>query len=182
MKKKRVITCILICLLVGVLFSKLFSVEKIRMGITRDEALKKCSESTDYYMVRFAETNTGLMYVISEGDDKGVEVELGGNHPLVKLSNVFRTKKNEFLICGYELNAEKKTRNVSTMEEILEPYTIIVEEWEIIIPIYRDYTYSLHERMIYPKKYIDYYDLEHGDYEMSDINNAVFIDDCESDM
>ncbi len=118
-------------------------------------------------MVRFSDYNTGLMYIISEGTDKGVEVELEGNTPLHSLSNVFRYSRNEFLIYGYEKNIEKKAIDATLLEDFWnEPYMIVVEEWDIITPIYRDYTYSSHSRMIYPKGYLDEYDLEHEDYEM----------------
>lgn len=94
-----------------------------------------------------------------------MEVGLKGNDPLSCLSNVFRDGRNEFLVYGYEENVESKTKNVSTLDNIENPYTIIVDSWEIIIPIYRDYTYSSYGRFFYPKRYIDSYDMEHEDYK-----------------
>lgn len=77
-------------------------------------------------------------------------------------SNSGRYKKGN--CCGYEENIENKTDNPSAVEDFINPYTIVVERWEIITPIYRDYTYSSHSRIFYPKRYIDLYDLEHEDY------------------
>ena len=42
-----------------------------------------------------------------------------------------------------------------------------MENWEIITPIYRDYTYSWHERIFAPRGYLDAYDFTHGDYDAS---------------
>ena len=96
-----------------------------------------------------------------------MEVELKGNTPLSSLSNVFRDSKNEFLVYGYEENIEKKATDATLLEDFpREPYTIVVKEWEIIKPIYRDYTYSSHLRAVYPKGYFDAYDLEHEDYKI----------------
>ncbi|MBD5473227.1 MAG: hypothetical protein HDR20_10155 [Lachnospiraceae bacterium] len=83
---------------------------QIQAGIKREIAVEKCVKNENCYMVKFSEANTGLFYVISEGSDKGIEVELEGNTPLHSLSNVFRNFGNEFLIYGYEENIEKKSR------------------------------------------------------------------------
>lgn len=138
---------------------------QIQAGIKRETAVEKCVENENCYMVKFSGANTGLFYVISEGSDKGIEVELEGNTPLHSLSNVFRNSGNEFLIYGYEKNIENKTDNPSEIEDFINPYIIAVEKWEIITPICRDYTYSSHSRIFYPKRYIDLYDLEHEDYK-----------------
>lgn len=65
---------------------------------------------------------------------------------------------------GMKKILKKKADNPSAEEDFINPYTIVVEKWEIITPIYRDYTYSSHSRIFYPKRYIDLYDLEHEDY------------------
>ena len=80
----------------------------VREGIDRKSALEKCKEE-NYFMVRFSNYNTGLMYILSEGEDEGVEVELTGNTPLAELSDVFRDGRNEFLIYGHEINSENKS-------------------------------------------------------------------------
>lgn len=65
------------------------------------------------------------------------------------------------------MKAEKKATDATLMEDFpMEAYTIVVEEWDIIKPIYRDYTYSSYSRLIYPRGYIDDYDLEHGDFKL----------------
>lgn len=143
----------------------------VQEGIDRKSALEKCKEE-NYFMVRFSNYNTGLMYVLSEGEDEGVEVELTGNTPLTELSNVFRDGRNEFLIYGHEMNSENKTKNAVVNGYPEAPYTIVVENWEIITPIYRDYTYSKHERFFAPSGYFDEYDLQHGDYDAEDERSA----------
>ena len=60
---------------------QLLNTEPIQAGITRKDAIEKCLENDNYYMVKFSEGNTGLTYIISEGDDIGMEVELKGNNP-----------------------------------------------------------------------------------------------------
>lgn len=167
MKKRIGIICALICIVSGIIFARyLHNTEGvIQEGIKRETAVEKCMEDENYHLVKFSDYNTGLMYIISEGEDKGVEVELEGITPLMSLSNVFRDGKNEFLVYGLEKNVDKKATDVTRNEECLvNPYTIVVEKWEIVTPIYRDYTYSHHERIFYPKGYFDNYDLEHGDY------------------
>lgn len=47
-------------------------------------------------------------------------------------------------------------------------YQIDIDEWELISPIKRDYTYSKHERFFAPQNYIDEYDVIHGDYKIVD--------------
>ena len=140
----------------------------VREGIDRKSALEKCKEE-NYFMVRFSSYNTGLMYVLSEGEDEGVEVELTSNTPLAELSDVFRDGRNEFLIYGHEINTENKTKNAVVNGYPEAPYTIVVENWEIITPIFRDYTYSKHERFFAPRGYFDEYDLQHGDYDAEKI-------------
>lgn len=171
MKKRIKYIGMLACLMGGIFlfcifYNKSHSVS-VKDGITREDALEKLTKNEGYFMVRFSNYNTGLMYIISEGSDTGIEVELEGNTPLHSLSNVFRDSKNEFLIYGYEKNIEKKAKDATLLEDFpKDPYTIVVEDWEMITPIYRDYTYTSYSRMIYPKGYIDEYDLEHEDYEM----------------
>lgn len=164
-KKKITFLCVLVCF-TGVFFWMIhFRTQSIKGGIKREDAIEKCMKNEGYFMVRFSDYNTGLMYIISEGSDKGIEVELEGNTPLHSLSNAFRNSKNEFLIYGYEKNIEKKATDSTMLEDFPEePYTIVVKNWDIIVPIYREYTYSSHSRIVYPKGYIDEYDLEHGDY------------------
>lgn len=171
MLKRIIFICVLICFIGGIgLFCSVHSESKnqsIVEGIKREDALEKLTEKEGYFMVRFSNYNTGLMYIISEGSDTGIEVELEGNTPLHSLSNVFRDSRNEFLIYGYEENIEKKAIDATLLEDFpMDTYTIVVEEWDIIKPIYRDYNYTAHSRIIYPKGYIDDYDLEHEDYKI----------------
>lgn len=154
MIKKIGIICVLICVVGGIIFVRyLHNTEGVIWeGIARKIAVEKCMEDENYHLVKFSDYNTGLTYIISEGEDKGVEVELEGITPLMSLSNVFRDGKNEFLVYGLEKNVDKKTTDVTCNEEYLvNPYTIVVEKWEIVTPIYRDYTYSHHGRIFYSK-------------------------------
>ncbi|MCM1263506.1 MAG: hypothetical protein NC313_12390 [Butyrivibrio sp.] len=166
-KKIRLI-CIMFCAAGAIIF--MYCIHNtgcvIHEGIERKIAVEKCSENENYHLVKLSGYNTGLRYIISEGEDEGIEVKLEGITPMTGLSDVFDCSDNEFLVYGLEKNIEKKTTNAGSMEYITEPYTIVVEGWEIVTPIYRDYTYSQHERIFYPKKYIDNYDLEHGDYKI----------------
>lgn len=168
MRKKIGFICLLFCLAGAILFIYCMhnTGNVIHEGIAREIAVEECMENENYHLVKISDYNTGLGYIISEGEDKGIEVELEGITPMTSLSDVFECSDNEFLVYGLEKNTEKKTTNADSMEYITEPYTIVVEEWEIVTPIYRDYTYSQHERIFYPKKYIDSYDLEHGDYKV----------------
>jgi hypothetical protein len=45
-------------------------------------------------------------------------------------------------------------------------YCLEVEEWSLIAPITRDYTYKKSEesRIFYPKNYLDQFDIDKGDY------------------
>lgn len=158
---------VFVCLAGGFWLMTHLSFQSVREGIKREEAVEKCMENEGYFIVRFSDANTGLFYVISDRNDTGIEVELEGNTPLDNLSNAFRSSRNEFLVYGYEKNIEKKAADATLLEDFpTDSYTIVVEKWEIIKPIYRDYTYSSHSRMIYPKGYIDDYDMEHGDYKI----------------
>lgn len=170
MIKKIGIICMLICVVGGIIYMRyLHNTDAvIRKGIARKIAVEKCMENENYHLVKFSGYNTGLRYIISEGEEKGVEVELEGVTPLTSLSDVFYLPDNEFLVYGLEKNVERKTTNACDLEYIIEPYTIVVEKWEIVTPINRDYTYSHHKRIFYSKKYLDNYDLEHGDYKVID--------------
>lgn len=138
----------------------------IYKGIGEKEAIKRCKENEECYIVSYSIDNTGLPYVIAYGEDKGVKLDLTGDSPSNYLGQVFRSEKNSILIYGKEKNVENKNDNPSGIEEIFtHPYTIEVEQWEMITPIYRDYSYSQHSRIFYPKKYIDHFDVEHGDFK-----------------
>ena len=45
----------------------------------------------------------------------------------------------------------------------------------MITPIYRDYGYSQHSRIFYPKKYIDYFDVDYGDFKKRLIEKDCFL-------
>lgn len=115
--KKIAFLCVLVCF-TGALFWMIhFRSQSIKEGIKREVAIEKCMKDKGYFMVRFSDYNTGLMYIISEGSDKGIEVELEGNTPLHSLSNAFRDSKNEFLLYGYEENTDKKATDATLLED-----------------------------------------------------------------
>lgn len=81
-----------------------------------------------------------------------MEMKSPGDNPSNYLGQVFRNEKNSILIYGKEQNVENKNDNPSSVEEIfVHPYTIEVEQWEMITPIYRDYSYSQHSRFFIRK-------------------------------
>lgn len=124
----------------------------IYKGIEKKGAIKRCKEKEECYIVSYSTDNTGLPYVISYGEDKGVKLDLTGDNPSNYLGQVFRNEKNSILIYGKEQNVENKNDNPSSVEEIfVHPYTIEVEQWEMITPIYRDYSYSQHSRFFIRK-------------------------------
>ena len=105
----------------------------IYKGIEKKEAIKRCEEDEECYMVSYSMDNTGLPYVIAYGEDKGVKLDLTGDSPSNYLGQIFKTEKNTILIYGKEKNAENKNENPSTTEEIfVHPYLIEVEQWEMI--------------------------------------------------
>lgn len=79
------------------------------------------------------------------------------------LSLTFAEDGNLFLI-----KAERFERlidkNLRWNPQRLPSCRLFVEDWEIVAPIKRFYLYSRHDRLFYPREYIDEYDLRHGDY------------------
>ncbi|MBQ7460452.1 MAG: hypothetical protein IJS72_03675 [Oscillospiraceae bacterium] len=115
-----------------------------------------------YYIVTES-GEMGIEFQISYGLDKGIDVALTGNAPLMYLNHAFfQSKHNSFLIKGKVYNEQYKGNTY--YESYPEILSIEVESWEIITPIGRDYTYEKHGRLIYPTNYLDKYDVEHGDY------------------
>lgn len=164
--KRALIGWLGIAILIGVIMIVVSSTGKgIYKGIEKKEAIKRCKEDEECYIVSYSMDNTGLPYVIAYGEDKGVKLDLTGDSPSNYLGQIFKSEKNTILIYGKEKNAENKNINPSSIEEIfVHPYLIEVEQWEMITPIYRDYSYSQHSRIFYPKKCIDYFDVEYGDF------------------
>lgn len=101
-------------------------------------------EFTDWYYV--------------EGKEK-TQITLLGQSPANELSYIFmEPNRNSFLVRGYvhdELTAYHNR------------LVLFVEEWYLVEPIKRDYgadDYRQEQRLFYPGKYLDAYDVEQGDY------------------
>lgn len=136
--------------------------ESVRDGITLECAQRIVEHGSDYYIVTES-GEMGIEFQISYGLDKGIDVALTGNAPLMYLNHAFfQSKHNSFLIKGKVYNEQYKGNTY--YESYPEILSIEVESWEIITPIGRDYTYEKHGRLIYPTNYLDKYDVEHGDY------------------
>jgi len=144
------------------------SYERILIGISLESAQKTVNQNEIYYIVKSQQGATGAGYVIEYGKNQSAEIELSGNSPDSQLSNVFfLSKMNMFLIKS--TGNIKNPQNLGALFNDAYPNisTIEVDMWEIIVPIKRDYQYRLNgqkSRLFSPKKYIDQFDLQNGDY------------------
>ncbi|MDO5095764.1 MAG: hypothetical protein Q4D65_04315 [Peptostreptococcaceae bacterium] len=123
------------------------------------EVASKLTFEDNWYLISTRSCSGGTVYVFSSGEFKGKYVNLDDS-PYRNLKNIFFRNAN-FLI-----EAEEIRPIYESASEIICPasYEITVKNWKIVYPIFRDYTYTPHERWFYPKSYIDQYDLDHGDY------------------
>lgn len=131
---------------------------------------RNCANPQNGYFIVTQNTGaTGARFIIAYGENKGIEVELSGNCPNKSLSNVFfLSKPNFFLVQGEEMNTHNRGKQIADGLDISEMYTIDVKQWDIIVPIYRDYQYTKHTRWFYPVWCIDSFDVDNLDYLAGD--------------
>lgn len=133
------------------------------------EAQRHTNSQDGFFIVTQNEGATGARFIIAYGSDKGTEVELSGNCPNKSLSNIFfLSMPNFFLVRGEEMNTHNRGKQIEDGLDISEMYTITVNQWDIIIPIYRDYQYTKHTRWFYPLWCIDSFDVDNLDYLAGD--------------
>ena len=137
----------------------------VQYGISMAEARKVVDNQEEWFLVE-AYYTTGLRFRILYGSNQGTDVELSGASPSSQLSSAFFLGNvNYFLIKGTEHNVN----NIGRVLEINLPdnYTIEVDEWQIITPIRRDYTYRAANqkwRIFYPRNYFDEFDVVNQDF------------------
>lgn len=137
----------------------------IRVGMKMSEAQKYSNLHDGYFIVTQNTGATGSRFLIAYGEGKGIEVELIGNCPDKSLSSIFFLSfPNFFLVQGEEMNTHNRGKQIADGIDSTQMYTIDVKQWEIIVPIYRDYQYANHTRWFYPLWYIDSYDVDNFDY------------------
>jgi len=140
----------------------------IKEGITFDEARRIVDNNDAFYIVASQHGATGAQYEIVYGINKGFDIELSGNTPMKKLSNIFFLHyPNSFLVKSTGLFFNTDNFGKSFEKAYPNIFTVEVEYWEILIPIKRDYQYrkvGQKERIFNPQKYIDQFDIDNGDY------------------
>ncbi|WP_455295450.1 hypothetical protein [Enterococcus crotali] len=125
-------------------------------GISKKAALDKiATKSSEYYIVKPELWTTSRGWTIESENGHNLEdVELVDNSPKNQLSSmVLLNEDNNFLVKGTLIDKEKK---------------IVVKSWKFITPIKRDYLHpkkGQKNRWFYPKKYVDQFDVDNGDYK-----------------
>ncbi len=153
------ITPIIICTYI---YIKDTSYGLVKKGISMKEAESLVLEDSSYYIVRVDSIGIGKGFECLSGEYKGKYVRILGNKsPSFTCSNEIEyVDNNSFLIKAKKIE-DKNVEDIYYPTEL----DLYCESYEFITPIHRDYTYSKHGRMFYPKEYIDEYDALHNDYK-----------------
>ena len=165
--KRRIIALFSLLLLTVAVFAfvnfKTNEFEMVLGAISFADA-KSMAESQQNTHIVQVNYSTGCDYQVLIDEDSWVGVRLTGeNTPGEYLGNAILANENKFMIFGKLQEIEEKD-DVDIMGE--NQYSLEVENWAILAPIKRDYTYSKHgkSRFFYPKSYLDKFDLDSGDY------------------
>lgn len=136
------------------------SYRPVLYSVSGYEAEKRLNSEKNYYLISTIDCSGGTEFVFSSGELKGEYVKWK-NSPLKHFETVFLLREQTFLVDVEEIRSISESSS-----EVICPrsYEITAKSWQIVYPIYRDYTYTPHERWFYPKSYIDQYDVNHGDY------------------
>lgn len=179
-KKTRVLLVSAAILLVFLVYMSQFRYPCVKKGIRMSEARRIADTQPGYFIIEPTGWGTGARFMITYGEHEGTPVDLDGNDPYSDLGLVFFSGgKNYFLVHGEERN--KKNMGVDYYQyeggDIRLMYTIDVDDWEIIMPIRRDYDYVRYGRLLYPFWCIDTFDTEHGAYAAGHSNEEVQYSD-----
>lgn len=169
MKLSKIVWISLIIIIIIVLdfiyLLEMASFVPVKEAITLDEAKEAVDNNSNYVILNSGGGNFSAPFVIEYGRHAGMEVDVMVHSPFSQLSSVFfLSKPNRFLVLGSERNIENMGKDY--METHPNAYAIEVEQWEIISPILRDYQYKYDEdvRFFAPRKFLDQFDVDHGDY------------------
>lgn len=137
----------------------------VKKGIWMSEARHTADTQPGYFIVTQTGWATGARFMIAYGEYEGTPVELAGNDPFGDLGYVFFWGKTNYcLVHGEERNIENIGIDFYECEPMMidRMYTIDVSDWEIIMPVRRDYQYETEWRLLCPFWCIDTFDVEHG--------------------
>lgn len=167
-KKSLIIAVIIGVIAIFFVYMSQFRYSCVRKGIWMAEARRTVDTQPGYFIVTQCPGATGAEFEIAYGEHEGEPVELTGNSPSDSLSYIFfYGKTNYCLVHGEERN--KENIGIDYYEytypvDLEHMYTINVTDWEIIMPIHRDYVYEEKGRYLYPFWCIDSFDVEHRAY------------------
>lgn len=155
-----------------ILYNHIFHKENASVeAISYLKALAKVYTEDDYFIVYFKKgffDDAATLYYF-DGKKRG-PVILTGKNPFEMHSHngnaaIFCGKAdNQFLVKG---EIEEQYKN------IVEEAVIKVESWDIIYPIKRVYIDEYTHRYLYPKNFIDDYDVKRGDFIPDTIGNKA---------
>lgn len=170
-KTKRILTVILVILALvdvtwvgkNILFNHIFHRENVNIeAISYLKALAKVYTEDDYYIVYckkgfFDDAATDYYF---DGKKRG-PVILTGKDP----ADMHSGNGNAAIFCGAADNQFLvKGKMEEQYKDIVAETVIKAESWDIIYPIKRAYIDEYDHRYLYPKNFIDDYDVERGDF------------------
>lgn len=166
MKKKKYVFLVVLLLIV---FFRFLLFLPVKRAISYEEAKQIADNNDNYYIVfdqRYME-QTYFMIFYGELAEKGVIIE-----PLLEeeFSNAFNyPSRNIFLIQAKSI--EEYRGEQPYPEDGPIDYKIIMDDWEIVAPIERDYNYTFSMRFNPPENHIDLLDVMFGDYRPKLLRN-----------
>ena len=147
----------------NILFNHIFPRENVSVeAISYLKALAKVYTDDDYYIVYkkkgfFDDVATDYYF---DGKKRG-PVILTGKDP----TDMYTFNGNAAIFCGAADNQFLvKGKIEEQYKDIVEETIIKAESWDIIYPIKRAYIDEYDHRYLYPKNFIDDYDVERGDF------------------
>lgn len=149
---------------ITVIYFKDTSTDVIVKGISLDFAKSKTNEE-NYYLVTLRSGNTGVEFEVIYGENVGSDITFTMNNPKRSLrKDVFFTNPNIFLVKGTGKTWNNENLGKKLDDNFEDMFTVEAEQWYIVTPIKRDYTYRLYGRWFAPKDFIDQFDVDNGDY------------------
>ena len=155
---KKIIIIISFCTIIFFICTKILSTRfpLVTEGISKKAALNKiATKPSEYYIVKPELWTTSRGWTIESENGRNLDdIELVDNSPQNQLTSmVLLNEDNNFLVEGTLIDKEKK---------------IVVKSWKFVTPIERDYLHpkkGQKNRWFYPKKYVDQFDVDNGDYK-----------------
>ncbi|MDO5095763.1 MAG: hypothetical protein Q4D65_04310 [Peptostreptococcaceae bacterium] len=169
MKKKKIYVIAGITLLI-ILFRFLMLLP-VKHAISYKEAKRMIENNDNYYIVFDRGCMQLSYYVITDGELKGKSVIIEPSLEEELSISFLYAVRNAFLLKAKSI--EKYTDKQFDAEECPIDYKIVMEDWEIIAPIDRQYGYVVHARFNPPENHIDLLDVLFGDYKPKSLRNWI---------